>query len=130
MLKIFIIICAVIGEFAALSLAKFLNLNLSFNYGISFGIFNNFKYAALVLSGLSLIIILCCVMIKFKNYKINLALALMAGGAAANFIERVYLGYVIDYINIFDLNVLNLADIEIMSGCLTALYLFYMRKDF
>lgn len=129
MLKIFIIICAVIGEFAALSLAKILNLNLSFNYGISFGIFNNFKYAALVLSGLSLIIILCCVRLKFKDYKINLALALMAGGAAANFIERVYLGYVIDYINIFDLNILNLADIEIISGCLTALYLFYTRKE-
>ena len=123
---LFIIICAAMLEFIALSAAKFLGIELKFNYGIAFGLFNDFKYIALILSCLALAVILCLIFYKFKDFKINLALALAGGGAAANFAERLYLGFVIDYINI--LYSFNLADIEIILGLASAMGLYLLER--
>lgn len=114
-------------ELIALSTVNFFNIELKFNYGIAFGLFNNFKYMALILSGLALTVILFLVFYKFKNFKINIALASAAGGAAANFAERLYLGCVIDYINI--LYSFNLADIEIILGLTLAMGLYLLERE-
>lgn len=49
-----------------------------------------------------------------RFFKVGLALAL--GGAAGNFIDRVRLGYVVDFIDLHFWPVFNIADAAIFSG--------------
>ena len=47
---------------------------------------------------------------------LRLALGLQLGGAAGNLIDRLRLGYVVDFISIGNLPVLNLADLSLIIG--------------
>ena len=53
------------------------------------------------------------------NFLTRLGLAIMAGGALSNFLERIILGYVIDWIpfpfSFLEIN-FNIADVEISLG--------------
>lgn len=117
-----IIIALIFLNFAMLSIIKTFGSALSVNAGIAFGIFSGAKFFAFAASLLSLILIFACIF-KFQNTKykkLRFALALIAGGAGANFIERVIYGYITDYFNIgFGPN-FNIADIEIILGDMAA----------
>lgn len=87
------------------------------NYGAAFGILRS---KTLLLITLSAAVILF-VWIKRKKiacypkgFQIGLALAL--GGALGNLIDRIRLGYVVDFLNFQVWPVFNLADIAIVTG--------------
>lgn len=58
-----------------------------------------------------------------QNFGLFLASSLLIIGAFSNFIDRLILGYVVDYINIFIWPVFNLADCLIVSGI--CIYIFF-----
>ena len=48
----------------------------------------------------------------------SIALALILGGMLGNLTDRIFYGYIIDYINLFNLFVFNIADLAICFGVL------------
>lgn len=93
------------------------------NYGAAFGILQNKKIFFVIIT---LAVILAITLFLVKNYyEINgfmrIALSMLLGGAIGNFIDRLRLGYVVDFIsfrliNRYDFPVFNIADIFIVAG--------------
>lgn len=81
------------------------------NKGASFSLFTNYSFFLTILTTAVLI----CIIIFYKKIPHNyrLAFALIAGGAAGNLIDRIFLGTVTDFIDIRIWPVFNLADAAI-----------------
>lgn len=93
------------------------------NYGAAFGILQNRRTFFIVMT-LAVVIGISFFIIK-NYYEMNsflrFGLAMLLGGAIGNFIDRIRLGYVIDFISFKFINkyhfpVFNLADISIVLG--------------
>jgi signal peptidase II len=90
------------------------------NYGIAFGMFRNKTLFFII--AISIISVFVAFMIyKFHNKSISvtICLSLILGGAIGNLIDRIRIGYVIDYFSftIFP-PVFNLADSAIVVGAI------------
>lgn len=89
------------------------------NTGAAFGILSG---NIVFLIGISLLLIFYIVKEMKKNIDNNLSLlsfSLILGGAVGNLIDRIFRGYVVDYIDItrlFDYPIFNFADICIVVG--------------
>lgn len=91
---------------------------LSFTYtkniGAAFGLGS--RYIVLILS---IVIIICMLYVLLKYKKIDkyyLPCTLILSGALGNLIDRIFRGYVIDYI---DVNILNFLNFNIADICIT-----------
>lgn len=96
------------------------------NKGIAFGMFTNMRWFFVVATAV-VIIALVVYFIKTKNNnKLALtAAALIIGGGIGNLIDRVFLGYVVDYLSLsFFSPVCNFADYCITAG--TILLIIYI----
>lgn len=108
------------------------------NRGIAFGLFQHRVPVFIVLTVVFLAVIFYVWARLPKNgyYLPFLAvLVLMTAGAAGNFIDRVFRGYVIDfiYISLIDFPIFNLADVFVVCGgmLMVILVLFrYQDEDF
>lgn len=58
-----------------------------------------------------------------KNKSHQAALLLISIGALSNLYDRIFYGYVIDYVDVLKLNIFNIADVLIICGA--ALFLFF-----
>lgn len=100
-----------------------------YNYGAAWSTFIGNRWFLIIVAIISFIFLLWY-QNKFKNISRNyLAFGLIQGGLLGNLIDRIYLGYVIDYlkINIFsyEFPIFNLADICIVVGfCLLIIAIF------
>jgi signal peptidase II len=83
------------------------------NTGVAFGLFPDLRLF-LVLIGLAV----CAAVIYFyaKTKKEELYLALILGGSLGNLYDRIFLGYVVDYLDFRVFPVFNFADIAINLG--------------
>jgi len=90
------------------------------NYGIAFGMFQNKTMFFIVTTS---VIAAAVAFMMYKFYSVNLwvtiCLSLILGGAIGNLIDRIRLGYVVDYLRftIFP-PVFNLADSAIVIGAI------------
>ena len=112
-----ILVCLLVEHLSRYLLSGF--ITLSYNPGIALDILNDMPGLALILSGFACtIIVFACFFVRMRGLT-RLGLALMAGGALSNILERLILGHVIDWIPLpfFDLN-FNLADVAISLGAL------------
>ena len=75
--------------------------------------------------------------IYFKNKNMSklskLSIAMIAGGATGNFIDRLRLGYVIDFIDVrfgsfYDFPVFNIADSVVVCGTILMIILILFNK--
>lgn len=109
----------------------FFNITYVENRGISFGLFKGNREIFIVLV-LLISLILCFYVFKFykKHVGIAVCMALIIGGAVGNLIDRVRLGYVVDYIHfsIFP-PVFNLADSAIVCGAIALSGILLLNKD-
>jgi len=99
-------------------------ITLVYNKGAAFGILKGHVYLFIFTSVLAVSLIVSD-LIKHNKHKIfsiyNLSLALILGGAAGNFVDRVFLGHVIDFLDFriwqgFNWPVFNIADSAITVG--------------
>lgn len=105
----------------------FFDLTYVRNTGVAWSFLDNNKYFALILSGM---IIMGIVYYIYKEKPIRkitkLAYSLILGGALGNFINRVFYGYVIDFLDfkIFGYNypIFNIADVFIVVGVIILIY--------
>ena len=106
---------------------NFLNLKYVENTGAAWSIFDNNRYIVLVLSCMIIIGIIYYIF-KEKPSKIisRIAYSLVLGGALGNFINRLYYGYVIDFIDVkffgYNYPIFNMADIFIVVGVILLIY--------
>ena len=97
---------------------NFLNLVYTQNIGAAFGIGS--RIFVTIASLVIFIIILLFIILDKNRKKRAIPYMLIISGTISNLIDRIYRGYVIDYIqiNIFNFPVFNIADICIVIGVL------------
>lgn len=105
------------------------SLTYSENRGVAFGLFQN---GTLFFAITTSIVIIAFAILLIKNYKksrlFSVAAALIIGGGLGNLFERIFLGYVVDYLSLsFFSPVCNFADYCITAGtvCLIVYLLFF-----
>jgi len=82
----------------------FFNLFLTYNKGVSFSLFsstNPLTPVYLSLMGLLICLIVLYWMIKEKDFLIQTGLACILGGAIGNIIDRIRLGHVVDFLDVY-----------------------------
>lgn len=109
------------------------------NYGASFGIFNGNTGLLIGVTGIALTLMLAAlVLLKQKPRLLRYGLVLLFGGGLANFIDRISLGYVRDFIDYrflstwfnIDFAIGNMADIFCLVGVLfMIIYIVFDYKD-
>ena len=119
MTSLAVIVLCVAGEYITRELAGEL-VTISHNPGAAFGLMKGSPGTALVLSGLACLVIVGVIFLADVRPAVRLGLSLMAGGAVSNLLERIFLGYVIDWLPVPFLDLrYNLADVAISLGALT-----------
>lgn len=110
-----------------LGLELFYNENIAFSIPIS-------KYFIIVLNTIIIMVLMYILFLKMKEkgkvvfYQV-LAITVLLAGAIANLLDRLYNGFVIDYIVLGKFPVFNLADMMVVSGTLFWLMLeYYVEK--
>ena len=125
-----------LDEFAAPHrVAGFFNLRFVANHGVSLGLFQADSAAArLLLIVLTGAIAVAVWMTRERNRVDQAALGLILGGAAGNILDRVRLGYVVDYADLHlgewrPFLVFNLADAAISIGVVVLLVRALLMRD-
>lgn len=106
-------------------------IELSTNPGVAFGIMKDFPGLALTLAIITCLIILCVCLFARINKITRAGLALISGGALSNLIERIFCGYVIDWIEfpfLLDLR-FNISDVFISLGALIVFISLIQQKN-
>jgi signal peptidase II len=106
-----------------LKIFDFLQINYLENTGAVFGILQNHTFLFIILSLIALLTIL-----KFYEKKYWLPYSLITAGIVGNFIDRVSLGYVRDFIDFIIWPVFNIADASICIGVFVLLYFIIKKK--
>lgn len=106
------------------NLLGIVNIILVKNYGISFGMFNSCSYETLHQVILS-IIALCIIIYIMLCCPLSVGTSFIIGGAFGNLLNRIYSGYVVDFIDVFISKyhwpAFNIADSFICIGCIVFL---------
>ena len=111
----------------------FFSLTVAHNTGGAWSIFSNLNIIFILFSLLSLIILIKF-MFNFKNnLRNNLAFALTTGGIISNFADRLFLGYVRDFLDFtifnYDYPIFNFADVAIVLGVILLIYAIMKGED-
>lgn len=108
---------------------EWLNLTYQENTGAAFSILEGQQLFLIILTSLIIIaLIVVMVMKKVKRKPYIWAFALMIAGGLGNLIDRIFLGYVIDFIDVRIINfaVFNFADIcAVCGGILLFVFVIY-----
>lgn len=106
----------------------FFHLRYLENRGAAFGLMQDQQVFFIVIT---VIIVGWIVWFLIKNPQVNrmlmLSLSLIAGGAIGNFIDRLFFGYVVDFLDFQVWPVFNIADIAIVGGQILLIY--FIIKD-
>lgn len=108
------------------------HLTLVHNSGVAFGLFKNRQAFFIIVTS---IVILCIALALFLNRKQNslsrrIAFGLILGGACGNLLDRLRLGFIVDFFDFRIWPVFNIADSAITIGiCLLAVDLIMRPKQ-
>lgn len=98
------------------------------NKGILFGLFPGniliFQIATIIII---ILIIIYNSVVKSRSVLVNISFTLIIGGATGNFIDRYFLGGVVDFLDFRIWPVFNVADMAIVGGVI--LFLIYLAKN-
>jgi signal peptidase II len=99
------------------------------NTGVAFGLFPD-QRLFLVLIGLAVCSAVIYFYAKAKKEEVifKFYLALILGGSLGNLYDRIFFGYVIDYLDIRVFPVFNFADVAINAGVLLVILDFLFRR--
>ena len=109
---------------------SWLNWTLAHNYGAAFSMLSDAGgwqrwFFTILASGVSLVLLVWLFRLKQGEWRTGLALGLIIGGAIGNLIDRVQLGYVVDFIDVYYKThhwpAFNVADSAITGGIILML---------
>ncbi|MFH1210084.1 MAG: signal peptidase II [archaeon] len=102
-------------------------LTTTINYGAAFSILQNQRIFLIIIS---IIVLGFCIyyFIKDKDKKQRIALSLIISGTSSNLIDRIFLGYVRDFIDLKIWPVFNVADSLNCIGVLLLIYFLIKKK--
>lgn len=105
------------------------NLTYVENRGAAFGIFQNMQIIFAIIAAAVTIVGLVCIFKKKWGKLVNISICMIIGGAIGNTIDRLKLGYVVDFLDFrFIWNyVFNIADVFVVLG--TIILCIMMIKD-
>lgn len=115
-------------------IGNFLRLTYAENRGAAFSILQNQRVFFLIITIIMLIIL---GIVYFTNRNLSklsrLSMAMIAGGAIGNFIDRYRMGYVIDFIDVrfgtfYNFPVFNIADSFVVCGTILMVILILFNK--
>jgi len=111
----------------------FLLFKLDFvkNYGAAFNIFSGSRVLLSLISIFFSILLIYLIFRKNTLYSYDLySYSFILGGTIGNGIDRIYRGFVVDFINLNIINfpVFNIADISINIGFIILLYYFFKNN--
>jgi len=100
--------------------SKFIEFELFKNQSLFFISLNSIFLNLLIGAVLLLLLFLFFKTLKQENFLLTTGFSLIILGGASNFFDRIYFGYVIDWIKIFILpiSIFNIADLMIIGGIL------------
>ena len=138
-LSIFVILIDQLTKYIILNNYKiFINKNFIFfrldfvkNYGAAFNIFSGSR---IFLSFISIVFSILLIYLMFRNNNLKsidlYSYSFILGGTIGNGIDRIFKGFVIDFINLNIINfpVFNFADISINIGFIFLLYSIFINK--
>ncbi len=96
-----------------------LHLTYARNEGAAFGIFSNSRWVFMVFSTVAIIgLLVYLIFFRPKSRYVQITLAMIVGGGIGNMIDRILLGYVIDFIDFTLINfaIFNVADSFVTVG--------------
>ena len=97
------------------------------NTGVAFGLFqgNNFLF---ILVGLGVVVLLLKYWNRFEGVAESAAASLILGGTLGNLSDRVFRGWVIDYVNVLGIPIFNFADAMLTVGAALIITVFLQEK--
>jgi signal peptidase II len=123
-------------EFNYIEILPFFNFTLIYNKGISFSFLSGVNYKILALfSALAMVVVAYLIMQMFNkiNFWFYLSVSLLVGGALGNLVDRIMLGYVVDFLHVYYKNwhfpVFNLSDSMITICAIILLYKNFLTKN-
>lgn len=121
-----------LGESAPVRFTAFFDLALTWNRGISYGLFRTHAQGVLVAISLGISLLLWLWGARATNPLTVAALGLIIGGALSNALDRAVYGAVADFFHFhvgsFSWYVFNPADVAIVAGGALLLYESYERR--
>ncbi len=111
-------------------ISSWLNLRLAHNYGAAFSMLADAGgwqrwFFTILASAVTLVLLVWLFRLKQGEWRIGLSLSLIIAGAVGNLIDRVQLGYVVDFIDVFYKGhhwpAFNVADSAITGGIILML---------
>lgn len=101
-------------------IADFMQLNYVKNFGVAWSMFNN-QMLFIILFSIVAIGYLFYILNQYRNHKIiHFGILMMISGAFGNVIDRIFRGFVVDYIDVtifgYDFPIFNLADMLLVCG--------------
>lgn len=113
----------------------YFQLNYVENRGAAFGILQGRRLLFLVIT-ISVVLIITFYLVKYYNQMntiTKVSFAMLIGGAIGNLIDRIRLGYVVDFISVslinrYDFPVFNIADISVVISTIFIVYLVLFDK--
>lgn len=117
------------GQSSVTAVPGILKLTYSENRGVAFGMFQDGTVFFAVTTSIVIVVLSILLIKNYKKSKLfSVAAALIIGGGVGNLIERVFFGYVVDYLQLsFFPPICNFADYCITAGtvCLIVYLLFF-----
>ena len=111
----------------------FFSITVAHNTGGAWSILNNHSYLFIIFSVVALIVLIRF-MFQFKNnLRNNIAFACTVAGIMSNLADRLFLGYVRDFLDFkilgYDYPIFNIADIAIVVGVLLLIVAIFKGED-
>lgn len=107
------------------------------NRGAAFGILQDRRIFFIILTTIVIVFLFGYLLRHYRTHSFwaNLALVLIMVGALGNLIDRIRLGYVVDFIalkfgGLLNFPVFNIADMAVVSGALVLVYLLLFTQEF
>ena len=109
--------------------AGFFRLTYVTNSGMAFGLFPHYTPIPTIATLLGIIVLFAFYRTRAaRNRLLRISLGLQMGGAIGNLVDRIRLGYVIDFIDVGDWPVFNIADSAIVIGLTILAYTIFLNK--
>jgi signal peptidase II len=109
---------------SSIDIGSILSLTYVRNTGVSFGLFKGYNFIFTIIAAIALL-----AFIYFFLKRPDFRLAFVIAGISGNLIDRLTLGYVVDFINFHFWPIFNIADSSIFTGIMLLLIQDMRRKE-